>query len=463
MEFFPNGSKHVKESIQSGTLNPGEVELADSQGNREPNANWTVKPNFTLHLVSSYYPYQTMDTSTLDGQTKNYDGTKVGGKSTTNAAVTIQTEKSNSPGTPIGSPVEKDDPLRHKSKIPALSRSPTSEGQLNCKVEQKLKSPNLKHTPTLCQKTLSNSKRAANPKPQLLLVAGSPRMTNKEKSQAPEVESASVSNPKPPTVVKSEETTKTTKRLKLNTNKKDDDGISLDTHASNTLHTPVNSRIQKQKEDSKLANQRPTLTTQTQKTVPTITMPDEKTKNDFSSEIPTLGSKLQNQRDGTALLSTKAPQPSPKPSTQRKTTGMRTRNAPGSKENLDSKDSSIGSESKTQSKDSLESKTGSVSKTSLGSKDSLDLKTGSSFKASSNKSGMGSRNSLDSKTGLDSSKLGPVLNTSKSAGTALSLPLALSPRPISAKRSPGSCPAKSLGPFGPNREAQRSPGAPRGN
>lgn len=463
MEFFPNGSKHVKEFIQSGTLNPGEVELADSQSNREPNANWTVKPNFNvnLNLISSCYPYQTMDTSTLDGQTKNYDGTKVGGKSTANAAVTIETEKSNSPGTPIGSSVEKDDPLRHKSKIPALSRSPTSEVQLNCKVEQKLKSPNLKHTPTL-----SNSKRAANPKPQLLVAAGSPRMTNKEKSQAPHVESASLSNLKPPTVVKSEETTKTTKSPKLNTNKKDDGGISLDTHAPNTLHTPVSSRTQKQKEDSKLANQRPTLTTQTQKKVPAITMPDEKTKTDFSSEIPTLGSKLQNQRDGTALLGTKPPQPSslsPKPSTQRKTSGTRTRNASGSKENLDSKDSSTGSESKTQSKDSLESKTGSVSKTSLGSKDSLDLKTGSSFKASANKSGMGSRDSLDSKTGLDSSKLGPVLNSSKSAGTALSLPLALSPRPISAKRSPGSCPAKSLGPIGPNREAQRSPGAARGN
>lgn len=438
----------MKEFIQSGTLSPGEAELADSQGNREPNANWTVKPNFNLNLVSSCYPYQTMDTSMLDGQTKNYDGTKVGEKSMTNAAVTIQTEKSNSPGTPIGSPVEKDDPLRHKSKIPALSRSPASEGQLNCKAEQKLKSSNLKHIPTLCQKTLSNSKRAANPKPQLLVAAGSPRMTTKEKSQAPQVESASISNPKPPAVVKSEETTKTTKSPKLNTNKKDDGGISLDTHAPNTLHIPVSSRTQKQKEDSKLANQRPTLTTQTQKTVPAITMPDEKTENDFSSEIPTLGSKLQNQRDGTALLSTKAPQPSsssPKPSTQRKTSGTRTRNASGSKENLDSKDSSIGSESKTQSKDSLESK------------------TGSSFKASSNKLGMGSRDSLDSKTGLDSSKLGPVFNSSKSAGVALSLPLALSPRPISAKRSPGSGPAKSLGPIGPNRQAQRSPGATRGN
>lgn len=462
MEFFPYGSKHVKEFIQSGTLNPGEVELADSQGNGEPNANWTVKPNFNLNLVSSCYPYQTMDTSTLDGQTKNYDGTKVGGKSKANAAVAIQIEKSSSPGTPIGSPVEKDDSLQLKSKIPALSRSQMSEGQLNCKVEQK--SPNLKHTPTLCQKTLSNSRRPANPKSQLLMVAGSPRMTNKEKSQAPQVESASVSNPKPPTVVKSEETTRTTKSLKLNTNKKDDGGISLDTHAPNTLHTPLSSRTQKQKEDSKLANQRPTLTTQTQKTAPVITMPGEKTKNDFSSEIPTLGSKLQNQRDGTALLSTKAPQTSslsPKPSTQRKTSGTRTRNASGSKEDFDSRDSSI--ESKTQSKDSLESKTGSVSKTSSGSKDSLDIKTGSSFKTSSNKSGMGSRDRLDSKTGLDSSKLGPVLNSSKSAGAALSLPLALSPRPISAKRSPGSGPAKSLGPIGPNREAQRSPGAARGN
>lgn len=442
MELFPNGPKHVKDLIQSGDLG-----YADSQGNREPNANWAVKPNVNLNLnpVSSFHPHQTMDTSVLDGQNQNYLEAKPEGESVAKVAATIEAGKSGSLGTPVVSPVEKDHVLQQKSKIPALACSPMSEGQLNRKGMQRLKSPNLKHTPTLSPKALSNSKIAANP--------SNVRMAEREKSQVRK-ESGSSSIPNPHTVGTREETAKTAnKSLKMNTSQKGEGEISRNTHL------PTASVCHKLKEDSKLANKTPTLATQSQRPVSAVTMPDEKMENYSSCEGP-IRSKLQNQRDGMVLLGTKNPDlssQSPRPSTERKTTGTTTRNASRSKENINSKDSSIASSSKTQSKDSLDSKSGSVSKTSLGSKDSLDLKTCSS---SNCKSGKGSRD-IHSKTAVDSSKLRPVLHTSKSAAADLSLPLPLSPRPISAKRSPGSAP-KSLGSSGPSREAQRSPGAARG-
>lgn len=439
MELFPNGSKHVKDLIQSQDLG-----YSDSQDNREPNANCEVKPNVNLNLnpVSSFHPHHKMDTSVLDGQNQNYLEAKLEGESVT---ATIETGKSGSLGTPVVSSVEKDHVLQQKSKIPALACSPLSDSQLNHKGVQRLKSTNPKHTPTLSPKALSNSKMAAN--------RTNVKKTESEKSQVHK-ESESSSIPNPHSIVPREETTKTTyKSLKINTGQKGEGKINRNTHL------PTTSVSQKLKKDSKLANQTPTLTTQSQRPVSTVTTPDEKMENCPSCEGPTQ-SKLQNQRDGTVLVGTKNPKfssLSPKPSTETKNTGTTIRNASRSKENITSKDSSITSSSKTQSKDSLDSKSGSVSKTSLGSKDSLDLKTGS---CSNCKPGKGSRDSL-SKAAVDSSKLRPVLHTSKSAGADLSLPLPLSPRPISAKRSPGSAP-KSLGSSGPSREAQRSPGAARG-
>ncbi|KAG7215206.1 hypothetical protein INR49_022705 [Caranx melampygus] len=123
---------------------------------------------------------------------------------------------------------------------------------------------------------------------------------------------------------------------------------------------------------------------------------------------------------------------SPKPSAQRKATGIKNTTVSGSKEYLDSKESGAGCGSKTSSKsssnskvttmtkdslesktspdtkstmgsrDSLDSKSHTASKTSLGSKDSLDSKNGSNSKVSPNsKSRMGSRDSLDSKTATE--------------------------------------------------------------
>lgn len=636
MENSPNMSKCGKDLIQSDYLIPGEARLADSLGNMEPNANWAVEPNFNLNhnLASPRTPCQATEISKLHGGNKNNDGTKGGGKPGAKGAVTMEAGKSTSTlATPMMSLGEKDDPFRQKSKIPALSRSPTDEVSLNSRGKQRLKSPNPKRIPTLSPKMHTNSKMAASPKPQPTMSASSPRTAEREKTQVPRAESANASNPEPHTALTTELTTKTTNKS-LKTNRKDDGGkdISQETQSPKTLHPPVSPRVQNQKGDSKLASRTPTMTAKTQQPDPASTKPNEKTGHDsrtHSSEMPPLGPKLQNQRAELALLSTKTPQTSslsPKPSTQRKISGTRNSNASGSKENLDSKNSSIGSRSKTSSKsssnskattatkdsldlktgadskasprsetamgskDSLDSKSGSVSKTSWGSKDSLCFKTGSNSKASFNcksgmgpgdslnsktateikasktspdlktvvgsKSGMGSEDDLDSKSqtppdskasfnlktspsfkpsfelnlrynsdvlpsskpgptrstskpsltasgpkiglvgsvspsssriglsgskdnnlkttissakpspdlkaGSDSSKLGPVLVSSKSALADLSSSLALSPRPSSAKRSPGSGPGKSLGSLGPNKEVQRSPGSARG-
>lgn len=328
-------------------------------------------------------------------------------------AATNETGKCGLLGSPVVSPVERDNVFQQKTKIPALACSLMSEDQLNRGGVQRLKSPNLKHTPTLSPKALSNSKMAENP---------SNLMVNEQEKSEACKESANVPIPNQHTINTREETTKTANKiLKFNTSQKVQGEISRNTHLPSTFVR------QKVKEDFKLANQTETLKTN-----------------------------IENESDGTVLLGTKNSK-SPKTSTERKTTGTTTKNASRSKEIINSKESSTASSSKSQSKDTPDSKSGSVSKTSMGSKDSLDLKTGSS---SNSKSGKGSRDSL-SKTAVDSSKLRPVLHTSKSAGADLSLPLPLSPNPISAKRSPGSVP-KSLGPSGPSREAQRSPGAARG-
>lgn len=398
MELLPNSSKHAKDVIQSGHSG-----YADSKGKRESSANLNLNP------VSSFHLHQTMDSAVLDEQNQNYLEAKPEGKAVAKVAVTIETGKCGLMGTPLVSPVERDNVFQPKSKIPALTSSLMSEDQLNRRGVQRLKSPNLKHTPTLSPKALSNTKKADNP--------SNLTVDEKEKSEVHK-ESASVSIPNPHTINTREETTKTAiKILKVNTSQKCEGEISQNTHSSTT------SVRQKVKEDSKLGNQTPTLKTN-----------------------------IENERDGTVLLGTKNSK-SPKMSTEKKNTGTTSKNASRPKENINSTASST----KHESKDNLDCKSGPVSKTNLGSKDSSDLKTGSS---SNSKSGKGSRDGL-SKTAVDSSKLRPVLHTSKSAGADLSLPLPVSPRPISAKRSPGSVP-KSLGPSGPSREAQRSPGAARG-
>ncbi|XP_037615021.1 cell wall protein RBR3 isoform X1 [Sebastes umbrosus] len=432
METSPNISKSKKAVVQSEGPIPEEAGLAHALINTDPNANYGAEPNFNLNLTltSPTNPRPAAETSKLHGGNKKDDGNKGGGAK---GAVATETGKlASTLASPVMSPGEGDDPPRQKSKIPA--RSPTTEAP------QRLKSPNPKRTPTLM---------AASPKPyqvEQTTIASSPRTTERLKTEVQRTEPASVTNPKP--LLTTGPTTKTTNKItvtpKMQTQGKE---VSLETESPKTL--PVSLNVHNQKGDSnspKLANQTPTMTTKTPKLDPESTTHDSRS---HSSETPPVGPKSQNQRAEMALLSAKTPRSSslsPKPSTQGKASGIRTRDASGSKENLDCKDSSVGSGSKTSSKsssnskvtdslnpktgsnskaspnsktamgskDSLDSKSGSASKTSWGSKDSLDSKTGSNSKASpSCRSGMGSKDSLDSKTAteINASKTSPDSKT----------------------------------------------------
>lgn len=434
METSPNTTKRRKDVVQSECPIPEEEGLADALSNSDPNANWGTEPNFNLNLTltSPSNPRLLAETSKLHGGNKKDDGNKGGGaKGATETGKMASTLMS-----PVMSPGE--DPSQQKSRIPALSRSPTAEALVNSRGDQRLKSPNPKRTLT------------ASPKPHRVeqtSIASSPRTTERVKIQVQKAEPAGVSNPKPTTT---KATNKITVSPKMQTTRKE---ISLEIQSPKTLHLPVSPNIHNQKGDSnvispKLTNRTPTMTAKIQKPDPASTRHDSRT---LSSDTPPVGPKSQNQRADMALLSPKTPQQSslsPKPSTQRKASG--TRNTSGSKEDLDGKDSSVGSGSKSSSKsssnskattaakdsldsktgtdskaspnsktamgskDSLDSKSGSASKTSWGSKDSLDSKTGSNSKASPNcKSGMGSRDSLDARTATEikASKTGPDSKT----------------------------------------------------
>ncbi|XP_068569880.1 uncharacterized protein gprin3a [Cebidichthys violaceus] len=424
MEMFPN--------ISEGPI-PEEEELANALGNSEPDANWGAEPNFNINLTLTLprNPRPTAETSKLHGGNKKNDGNKGGGAK---GAVATETGKS-------------------ASTLTTPVTSPTTEASVNSRSEQRLKSPNPKCTSTLGPKTHGNM--AASPKPhrgEETTIAGGPRMTERVKPQVQRTDPASASNPKPNIAPTTGLTTKTTNKItvgpKMQTHGKE---ISLETQSAKTLHLPLSLNIHNPKGDSnvispKLANRTPTMSTKTPKQDPGGTGHDSRAP---SSETSPIGPKSPNQRTEMALLSAKTPQTSslsPKPSTQRKASGTRNRNASGSKENLDSKDSSAGSGSKTRSKsssnskavdsldskrgsdfkaspnsktamgskDSLDSISGSASKTSWGSKDSLDSKTGSNSKASPNlKSGLGSGDSLDSKTATEikPSKTSPDFKT----------------------------------------------------
>ncbi|XP_034413609.1 G protein-regulated inducer of neurite outgrowth 1 [Cyclopterus lumpus] len=392
---------------------PEEAELANALDNADPNANWGAEPNFNLNLTltSVSNPRPTSETSKPHGGNKNEYGKNGGGEKGESTLTTAVT-----------SPGERDDPWRLPSKIPAISLSPTTEASANSRGEQRLKSPNPKRTSTLGPKTHGNM--AASPKPHRVeqtTVAVGPRV----KPQVQRMESASVSNPKPHGAPTTGPTTKTTIKItvdpKVQSHGKE---MGLGTQSPKTLHLPVSLNVHNPKVDAnvispKLANRTPTTSTKTLKQDPGSTRHDSRTPSSES------GSKSPNQRAETVLLGAKTPQTSylsTKPSTQRKASGTRNRNASGSKENLDGKDSGAASGSKTSSKfsssskavDSLDSKSGSASKTSWGSKDSLDSKTGSNSKTSPNwKSGLGSGDSRDSKivTEIKPSKTSPDFKT----------------------------------------------------
>lgn len=454
METSPNISKGGKDVNQSECQIPGEEELDDALCNKDPNANWGTEPNFNLNLnlTSSRNPCPVTETSKRHGGTKKDEGNKGSGKSAVKVAVIKETGKwATTVKTTLMSQGEKDDPSRQKSKIPALSRSPTAERPVNSRGEQRLKSPNPKHTPTLSPKTHTHSSMAASPKPNRLgQTTTASSLTTAEGLKTQRAEPASILNRKPQTNDMTAKSINKVMSQKIQSGRKEDGGREsiLKTQSPQTRHAPVNPNVHSQKGDTKITspkptNQTPTLTGKTLKPDlgSTTVKSNEQASRDtgtHNSAMSSISPKLQNQRVEKALLSTKTLQQSslsPNSSTQRKVTGTRSSDRLDTKENLGSNDSSSGCLLKTSSKsstnskattvttdsldsqsgnhlkvsphsnttsgskDSLDSKSGSTSKTSLGSKDSLDSKTGSNSKASSDsKTGMGSRDSLDSKT-----------------------------------------------------------------
>lgn len=437
METSPNVSKRGKGVNQSESPIPGEAGLEDDLCNSDLNANWGTEPNFNLNLnlTSPSNPRTPTETLKLHGGTKKDEGNTGGGKSGVKVTVNKEMGKwASTVKTTLMSQGEKDDPTQQKSKIPALSRSPTAESSANSRGEQRLKSPNPKHTPTLSPKTHTHSSTAASPKPHRLeptTVASCPTTAERLKTQR--AESASVLSPKPHTPQPNETTSKSTNKVtgqKIKPNRKEDGGreSSLKKQLQQTLHVPVNPNTHSQKGNTnkitspKPASRTPTLAGKIHKPDPATTTVNSNEQASRESrthcETSSINPKLQSQRAETALLGTKNPQQSslsPKLTTQKhssagslsKNSSKTSSNSKATTVTMDSLDSQSGNHLKASphskttagSRDSLDSKSGSTSKTSWGSKDSLDSKTGSSSKASSDsKAGMGSRDSLESKT-----------------------------------------------------------------
>lgn len=373
MATSPNDSKHVKDVTQLEFPTQKGAVLRDAIGITEPNATWGAEPNFNLNLNLT----SPTNPRSSNAVASKLQGGKGGGKPGVKEGVTMEMDKLASGSVTLG---KRDDPSGQKSRIPALSRSPTAETK--SRDEQRLKSPNVGNTPTLSPNI--HTHKEASPKPQHVELTGvDSRTAGRDKTLKPKAE---------------KHVNKTTT---MQLGRKDDAGqeVSLKTPSLQTLQLPTSPKVPNQKGDRttvspKLANRTPTL-------VARIRKPDPQTGHDSrmnDSERAEL-TLLKNKTPKVTSLSPQPPQRS------------RNNNASGSKENLDSRDSSSGSGSKpnarsssnskvtTASKDSPISKTGTgskvspYSKTGQGSTDSLDSKSGSASKPSS-----GSKDSLDSKT-----------------------------------------------------------------
>lgn len=356
METSSDLSKHGKDLDRAQHLSPEEAEFTGRS------SHWAAEPNFNLSLASPRNPRQAAETFQLHGADKNSGGTRGGGKPRGKGAVTPKTGGSaSSLATAVMSQGERENPSWPKSKIPSWSRS-SEEASLNSRGEQRVKSPNSKSTPS---RVHANSKMIATPnlQPPPPPTASSPRSANREGTQVLRLESAL--RPKPAGA--------TSKSPHLQTHRKTDGGKAMSHNSAfpKTAPPPVSPRAQNQGPGPKPANS-PAVAATSRQRDPGGTDPNEKAERDV----------------------------------QRKPSGPRSRQASGSNDNLDSKDSSSGSGPQT-----------------------------------SWKSGLGN---LDPPvTSSESSKLGPVL---------------VSSRPSSAKRSPGSGPAKHF--LGLPSEVQSSGSAP---
>lgn len=392
METSKNLLKRQRDIIQSEGPVTREDGLEDNLCNIDANTKLELEPNFNLNLnlTSPSNPRPFIESSKLHGGQKKDNVTKGGEKPGVKVAVSmsasILTPSVTSPG---------DDPLRQKSKIPALSRSPTAKPMVRCRDEQLLKSPNIKHAPGL------STKMHTSLKPQQMeqtTMASSPKSTERIKIQSLNTTKSLTGG------LTTKTTNKITVSLSMQSNQKEDGGKVTKTPSPQTLHLPASPQIPNQKAEakaisSKLANQIPTVGVN-QNPAGITSKSNPKTGHDsrtHSSETSSTATKSPSQRGESALRSNKSTlltSVSPKPSTQRTATGTINSNTTQPKENLESKDSSAGFGCKTSSKFSSNSKGTTVSK------DSLVSKTGTDSKASHNsKAQIGSRNSLDSKSG----------------------------------------------------------------
>ncbi|XP_030018281.1 uncharacterized protein LOC115438658 isoform X2 [Sphaeramia orbicularis] len=457
METSPNVSKRKKDVLQSDSTITGEAgTLPFALSNPERNAYWGTEPNFNLNLnlMSPSNPRSLLEATKQHGGSRK-DGNKKSGKSGVKGAAETSkfTDICATPGLSSG---EKEDPPQQRSRIPGLSHSLT----VNTKGEQRLKSPNPKHTSTLSPKMQSHN-MMAGPKPQQLdqtTIDSSSKTTEQIKIQTQKTESTINHSVIPRIVLKTESTSKTateipessSESLKVQTNNKNNSGnVVIDESSQQILHHSGSSKVHRGDANVKtprLANRATTTANpKISKADPESTARKSNEQTSHESRTP-LSDLLKSSEDSKlhcqsemSFLNTRTTQQgslSPNPSTQKKATTARNTNtnASGSKDSLDSNKISTGSQSKTSSKcssnlktptskdsllseaslegktspstkaemgsqDSLESKSRSDSKTSWGSKDNLDSKSGSNPKPSCrSKSGTGSRDTIASKT-----------------------------------------------------------------
>lgn len=348
-----NVSKRRKDVVEFDCLIPEELEFSNTPEIADPNANWTPEPNFNLNMSSPRNPRSAGETSKLLAGNKKDDGNKGSVKRG------------------VISPAE-----RQKSKIPALSCEPVAEVTVNTRDEQRLKSPNVKHSSSLSPKMHTHGNMGATPKPyRIVQSTGSPRTAERVKTE-------------------SEKPHRQRLNLKMESNRKEEGQkhSSINAQSPQTLDLPLSPNVHNQKGDTSAVS--PKLATR----IPMLS--SQKAGHDskaHGSEMSCIAQNSQNQKTESAPLSAKTPPFfCPKPSMPIKITG--------SKENVEGKHSSAASGFKTIikssskatviSKDSLNSKGHPEFRSQVGSGDILEFKSSSTFKSS-----LDSKDSLDSKTG----------------------------------------------------------------
>ncbi|XP_045919959.1 G protein-regulated inducer of neurite outgrowth 1 [Micropterus dolomieu] len=408
METSPNVSKCDEDVVQSECLIPGEAGLADVPANTNSKANWGAEPNFNLNLnlASPRNPHSATETSKLHGGNKKHNGNKGGGKPGSKGAVSMETDKSAST---LTTSVERDDPSKQKSKIPALSRSPTAEAFVNSRgSKENLDNKNSR----VCSGSKTSSKSSSNPE---AMTATKDRLDSKTGS-----DSKAGHKCKTPMGSKDSLDTKSGSASKSSWGSKD----SLDSKTGTNSKASPNGKSGMGSRDS--LDSKPSIELNASKTglgSKTVVWSKDDLNPKASLDLKTSPSSTPGSNSDVFLSCKPSPTcMTPKPSLA----------ASGSKMDLVVSSSS--------------------SRTGLSGYKDNNLKAASSS----------AKPSPDLKTGSDSSKPGPVRSSSKSALADLSSSLKLSLRPAS--RSPVSGLGKGLGSSlaGPNREVQKSPGSATG-